>query len=289
MTGFGRGQSTKEGISVDIEVKTLNSRYREFNIKLPSELSYMEHSIINRLKESVERGKVNAVVNVDIDLVNTSDQPYNEKLLERTYLALQKSAQKLGASSDISIGQLLHIPDLFESKIESENVKKIKEELLLEALDQAAERLVNMRVDEGRELGRAMLGAIKKMEELLAEIEKMAPLRVEEARKRIHERISELLGNEQFDQERLELEVAILADKLDIEEEFVRLHSHFKFFREAVQSTQAGGRKLNFLTQEMNREINTIGSKSNNAQIQHLVVNMKEILEQVREQVQNVE
>jgi uncharacterized protein (TIGR00255 family) len=134
-----------------------------------------------------------------------------------------------------------------------------------------------------------MLGAIKKMEEMLAEIEKMAPLRVEEARKRIHDRISELLGNEQFDQERLELEVAILADKLDIEEEFVRLHSHFKFFREAVQSTDAGGRKLNFLTQEMNREINTIGSKSNNAQIQHLVVNMKEILEQVREQVQNVE
>lgn len=289
MTGFGRGQRSRDGINVQVEIKSLNSRYREFNTKIPSDVSYLEPLLINTLKEHLQRGKINMVINIDADTSQLGQQAFNKKLLVSTYKALQDTATELGASPEIDISQLLHIPTLFETGSESEDIKTVKEGLVQEALALAVERLKKMREDEGHELAQAMLGAVNQLEELQAKVEELAPLRVRDARTRLTERITDLLGNDQFDKERLELEIALLADKLDIEEEFVRLRSHIKFFREAVNGNEPGGRKLNFLTQEMNREINTIGSKSNSADIQHIVVHMKEILEQIREQVQNVE
>jgi len=289
MTGFGRSQRSIQGINVQVEIKTLNSRYREFNIKLPQEANYLEPAIINSLKGPLQRGKININIGIDVDTVSSSGALYNEQLLISTHQSLQKTAAEMGASTEIPIHSLLSIPGLFDSKVESEDTKKIKEDLVLESVEEACQRLIEMRTNEGNELAIALLAGAKSIEELLEQIEIQAPIRVEESKVKLHDRIAELLGNEQFDKDRLELEVAILIDKLDVHEEFVRLRSHIKFYREAVQGSLPGGRKLNFLTQEMNREINTIGSKANNAQIQHLVVNMKEILEQIREQVQNIE
>lgn len=289
MTGFGRSQRSDQGINVQVEIKSLNSRYREFNMKLPQEINYLEPAIINSLKGPLQRGKININIGIDIDATTSASALYNENLLKSTFKALQKTATEIGASTDISIHSLLNIPGLFDAKVESEDSKKIKEDLVIAAVEEACQRLIEMRTNEGNELAIAMLAGGKTIEELLEKIEEQAPQRIEESRIKLHNRIEELLGNDQFDKERLELEVAILIDKLDVQEEFVRLRSHLKFFREAVQGSLPGGRKLNFLTQEMNREINTIGSKANNAEIQHLVVNMKEILEQIREQVQNIE
>lgn len=289
MTGFGRSQRFDQGINVQVEIKSLNSRYREFNIKLPQEVNYLEPAIINSLKGPLQRGKININIGIDLDATSGSSTIYNEQLLKSTYHSLKKSAEELGIDTVIPIQSLLSIPGLFDTKVESEDSKKIKEELVLAAVKEACDRLIEMRTNEGNELAIALLAGGNAIEELLAKIEAQAPIRIEESRTKLHDRITELLGNEQFDKDRLELEVAILIDKLDVQEEFVRLRSHLKFFREAVQGSIPGGRKLNFLTQEMNREINTIGSKANNAEIQHLVVNMKELLEQIREQVQNIE
>lgn len=289
MTGFGRSQRSDQGINVQVEIKSLNSRYREFNMKLPQEINYLEPAIVNSLKGPLQRGKININIGIDVDAATSSNTIYNETLLKNTYKALQKSAKDLGASTEIPLQNLLSIPALFDSKAESEDTKKIKESLVLAAVEEACSNLIQMRTNEGNELAIALLAGGKSIEELLEKIEEQAPARIEESRIRLHDRIAELLGNEQFDKDRLELEVAVLIDKLDVQEEFVRLRSHLKFYKEAVQGSMPGGRKLNFLTQEMNREINTIGSKANNAEIQHLVVNMKEILEQIREQVQNIE
>lgn len=289
MTGFGRSQKSEKGISIQVELKSLNSRYREFNVKIPLELNYLENEIVSRLKSRIERGKINVTVQVEEDVQKSDSAPFNEELLKKTYLSLEQTARDLGIDSAISMGDLIHIPTLFETSSSSEDLQKVKESLALKATDEACTKLIEMRNNEGNELARAMLAGLKVIEENQALIEEKAPLRIEESRKRLHERIAELLGNEQFDKERLELEIAMLTDKLDVQEEFVRLSSHIKFFREAIQGSAPGGRKLNFLTQEMNREINTIGSKANNAEIQHLVVHMKEVLEQIREQVQNVE
>lgn len=289
MTGFGRSQKSEQGISIQVELKSLNSRYREFNVKMPQELNYLETEIISRLKKRIERGKINVTVQIELDSISSEDSLYNKELLKKTYNSLQETATELGLNAQINLGDLLRIPSLFESSSISEDLKKVKESLVLKATDEAAERLLQMRNNEGQELARAMLSGLKTIEELQQQVEEKSPFRIEDARKKLQDRIADLLGNEQFDKDRLELEIAILTDKLDIQEEFVRLTSHIKFFREAIQGSEPGGRKLNFLTQEMNREINTIGSKANNAEIQHLVVNMKELLEQIREQVQNVE
>lgn len=289
MTGFGRSQRSDQGINVQVEIKSLNSRYREFNMKLPQEINYLEPAIINSLKGPLQRGKININIGIDLDATTNASALFNEKLLKSTFKALQKTATDIGANTEIPIQSLLNIPNLFDAKVESEDTKKIKEDLVITAVEEACQRLIEMRTNEGNELAIAMLAGGKTIEELLEKIEEQAPLRIEESRTKLHNRIEELLGNDQFDKDRLELEVAILIDKLDVQEEFVRLRSHLKFFREAVQGSLPGGRKLNFLTQEMNREINTIGSKANNAEIQHLVVNMKEVLEQIREQVQNIE
>lgn len=289
MTGFGRGEAAENGISATVEIKSLNSRYLDLSIRLPQRLQDKELALKELVQKTINRGKLN--INVHIS-ESDSGEPHIEvdEVKVKAYARILGEVQKAaGIEGNLTVRNITGFGDVFITKEDDEETLAQKWAVALKALHKAIENLVSMRTQEGDQLKSDLIERIENIEANLKDIEKVTDGRVEEVRNKLRERIQQLFDDDNFDKERLETEVAVIADKMDITEEIVRMRAHLKFFIEAIEQPEPAGRRLNFLSQEMNRELNTIGSKANDSEIAHHVVRSKETLEQIREQVQNVE
>lgn len=289
MTGFGRGRAERNGVSVTVELKSVNSRFCEISVRGPRSLAEKELDLQNRIKESVARGRISAHVTVEQDPGQPFPAFVNLAAAETYRDLLQDLTRGLGIQDPVRLDHLLRFPEVLEKGDAAEPEVEVVWPVVSEALGTALEGLCAMRKREGEALAADLTSRLDSIEDDLGAVNERAPERITAARSRLHERIGEVLGDERVDRDRLEFEIALLADKLDVNEEAVRLESHIRLFREALASGEPVGRKLNFIAQEINREINTIGSKANDSSLAHVVVRMKEHLEKIREQVENVE
>jgi uncharacterized protein (TIGR00255 family) len=289
MTGFGRGEASENGITATVEIKSLNSRYLDLSTRLPQRLQDKELQVKELVQKSVHRGKLNITVYVSESEDDGPSITVDEKKAKGYANILNDLREIAGIKSPISLRDITQFGDVFMNQEEDEEVIEKKWEVAEQALNKAIEALLKMRTQEGDQLKKDLIDRIEFIDSNIEIITQETANRGDEARDKLLERIQSLIDDDKIEPERLELEVAILVDKMDVTEEIVRLRSHLKFFIEAVEQPEPAGRRLNFLTQEINRELNTIGSKANNSDIAQYVVKCKEALEQIREQVQNVE
>lgn len=289
MTGFGRGEATSEGISVTVETKSVNSRYLDVSLRLPQSIQDKELEFKEIIQERINRGKINVSVRINKAETGEPDVKINPKLVSGYKKLLDRLREAADISEEVTLKDLLQFNDIFISREEDEETLDLIWDLTCRATEEALNQLTEMRIQEGSQLEKDLIGRVNHINEKVEVIQELTKGRAEEARDKLLERIQGVIDNDLIDKERLELEVAVLVDKMDITEELVRVKSHIKFFREAVENEDSVGRRLNFLSQEMNREINTIGSKANSSEISQHVVHAKESLEQIKEQIQNVE
>lgn len=289
MTGFGRGEASENGIQVIVEIKTLNSRYLDISTRMPNTINDKELDMKELIQKKIRRGKVNIHVYVDKAEIGEPDITISPKLVKSYSRLLEQIRTVANISKPVEMSDLIKFDDIFIKRPEDE--KTIKKIWLLtsEATQQALNMVVRMREKEGNQLLNELKTQVNGISVQLNDIIRLSKKRAPDAMEKLRDRLSVLLKDDEVDSERLEQEVAILVDKMDIQEEVIRLQSHLKFFLEALGSSDSVGRRLNFLSQEINRELNTIGSKANDFEISHLVVYAKEKLEQIREQVQNIE
>jgi len=289
MTGFGRGEVSRDGINVSAEVRSVNSRYLDLTLRLPRSISQREKELKDIVRTFLNRGNLNITVKIAYDSNGAIPLKVNTAAAKSYYKLLNEIRKSVKIREQVKLEHLLTFSEVLEP-VEEEETDEREWELVQETVRQALENLNAMRSQEGSELAKDLEKRIHWMEGTLNEVEKLSKERIPEERKNLHERIAQLIEDKfVIDQNRLELEIALMVDKLDITEECVRYKSHNKFFLEALNKNEAAGRKLNFLVQEMNREANTIGSKSSDAVIAHMIIGLKEELEKIREQLQNIE
>jgi len=287
MTGFGKGSVATSKISIEAEVKSVNSRYLEVFIKLPQFLSHREYELRELIKDKIKRGKINISLQVKRDTTLNGNSAFDEEKL-KSYLKVLKQIKKAAnLSEEVKLEHLLNNKEFIASSdydLSEAEFNKVKK-----TVNTALNNLQIMKKNEGRELGKDLTKRIRFIEKHVDEIRNESKNSINDYYDKLKERISELLDDSKINEERLNLELAVIADKADITEERVRLKSHLKFFTECIKDEAEPGRKLNFLCQEMNREANTISSKSISTSITHKVVLIKEEIEKIREQIQNIE
>lgn len=289
MTGYGRGEASKNGLTVSVEIRSVNNRFLEVTTRLPRLLSQREKEIKDLIRGALSRGTVNVMVKLDQESGAKPPMKVNTSAAKSYYRLLNELRRSVKLREKVKLEHLLSFSDILEP-VDAEETDEKEWQLLRQGMTQALADLNEMRAQEGRELVKDLDRRIRWMNETLNSVEALSIQRIPDERKRLNERIVRLVEDKKvIDQNRLELEIALLADKLDVTEECVRFRSHNKFFLEALNGKDAAGRKLNFLVQEMNREANTIGSKANDPSLAHLVVSLKEELEKIREQLQNIE
>lgn len=289
MTGYGRAEVSKKDITATVEVRSVNSRFLEVTTRLPRTLSHRENDVKELVKGYVTRGKVSVQVSLAVETDGALPVKINVDAAKAYYKLLDRLRKEVKLKEPVNLSHLLQFSEVLEGAEENE-VGEREWQVVEQALHKAMKEFNVMRAKEGKELAKDLKKRIEWIDSTVDRIEQLSKERIPEERKRLQERIAQLLGDKTvIDQNRLELEIALLSDKLDVTEECVRYHSHNKFFLETMVKEEAAGRKLNFLVQEMNREANTIGSKSSDATIAHLVVQLKEELEKIREQLQNIE
>ena len=289
MTGYGKGEDENELYRFKTEIKSVNHRYNDISVKLPRQISYLEEDIKKKAKEKLLRGKIDIYINLEYLGESQTDIQIDKQLAKSYYNMLAELKENLDLEDEISLNNILNIPDIVKTKkreIDEENIW----ETLNNALNLALENIINMRKIEGVELKNDILSKVDMIEQYIDIIEERSPEVVIEYKVKLNERINELLDNDTvLDKERLSTDVAFFADKASIDEEIVRLKSHIKQLKLILEEDESIGRKLDFLIQEFNREINTIGSKSSDIIITSHVVNLKSEIEKIREQIQNIE
>lgn len=290
MTGYGRGDQSFEGLQVTVELRAVNNRYLDCTVKMPRAYIFAEDAMKARVQSAVGRGKVDVFVTMTHsggdDLVVT----VNEELA-KSYLDALKRLHELGGGrvkKDFRATDLARFPDVLTVEKQEEDSDLVKERLLA-VLDLAIVDFNSMREREGERLAADIMSRADTIETLLGEVEKLSPQTVADYRARLEGKMREVLQTVQIDESRLLTEAAIFADKVAVDEETVRLHSHLSQLRELLAAGGAVGRKLDFLIQEFNRETNTIGSKCSDLEVTRRVVDMKAEIEKIREQVQNLE
>ncbi len=289
MTGFGRGESQSKDIKFLVELKSLNHRYMDVSIKMPKLFTYLEEKIRQRIKDQVKRGRVEVFITYenlgDSEVKVTADMP-----LARHYLqALNELEEQLDITNDATVSLISKFPDVIRVEKQEMDEDEVSQ-CLLTGIENALTKLIEMRRVEGQQLKEDILKRLNIISGMLKEIAERSPHVVTEYRQRLTERIKEILEDGySLDDNRIIMEVALFADKSNITEELVRFESHIGQFHKAMDEDDSVGRKLDFLIQEMNREVNTIGSKANDLFITNIVVNIKSELEKMREQVQNIE
>ena len=288
MTGYGRGEAEVRGYEAVVELKSVNSRYCEVSLRSPKSLNAHEADIQRIIKQAFSRGRISAFAQVSDPTPDELPVRVNAKAVVAYRDLLETVRTSAGIEEPVRLDHILKHSDVFETDEMEEDLEAVWEATKL-ALDAACQGMTSMRLQEGLALKSELDERLDGIESKLREVERLAPQRVASSGERLRERLAEIIEEGRIDSERIEFEMAMLADKLDVREEVVRMDSHLGLFREAMASGEPVGRKMNFLSQEMNREINTIGSKSNDADMAHLVVGMKEELEKIKEQVENVE
>lgn len=288
MTGYGHYKYQDEQIHMDVEIKTVNHRYCDVYIRMPRQLSCFEDKIRSLITSRVSRGKVDVFLNWENLGEGVKEVVLDEGLAREYYDAMSKLAQEFQLRDDISSSSLARFPEILkvEKKEEnSETVWSIIEQVISGALDV----LISMREAEGEKLRESLLEICENIESYRLKIEEREPFVVDEYKEKLSSRIRELVDNDTVDEMRLAMEVAIFADKCSINEELIRLRSHLDQFHDILTMNGPIGKKLDFLLQEMNREVNTIGSKANDLDITRNVVELKNEIEKIREQIQNIE
>ena len=288
MTGFGRSTYENEGREYIVEIKSVNNRFNDVNIKMPRNLNYLEDKIRKQILSNISRGKVE----VSIQLNNNSDLGkkinLNPDIAKKYIEELKKLTQETSIIDNINIMDVAKFPDVLNIKIDEEAEEVIQKELFT-ALEGAINSFLDMRQKEGSKIKVDLENRIEVIKQKIEQISSISAGLVDEYIVKLETRIKELLKTDVVDQTRLAQEVVIYSDKCSVEEEITRLKSHISQFLNLLNENIAIGKKLDFLIQEMNRETNTIGSKANNLEITNLVVDIKTELENVREQIQNIE
>jgi uncharacterized protein (TIGR00255 family) len=287
MTGYGKSSSSKNKISAEVEVKSVNSRFSEISLRLPSVLSSYDYEIRELIKTKVQRGKLNVVIHFKKDGVENGFISVDSRKLAIQLSIIKKIKKAAGIKEDIKLEHLLNSKEIFISQ--DAELSKVEFDIIKSALIKALDKLIQMKKKEGAELSRDFSNRVDKISRKVSEIENDYRNSIEEYHNRLKQRIQELTENVEINEDRLNLELALIADRADITEECVRLKSHLKFFKQSLKNEKEPGKKLNFLCQEMNRETNTISSKSISTSIIHSSVLIKEEIEKIREQLQNIE
>lgn len=287
MTGFGRGKYEKDGRNYSIDIKSVNHKYSDIGIRMPRILNPFEDKIRKKMAESISRGKIDVFVNFEnySNIGNTIH--FNLELAKEYVKGLEELAKETGVEYDIDVMALAKMPEVL--KVEEDESEEILGKELMFALEEALKNFVEMREAEGQKLIEDMKKRIAWIEEKVNEIEKYSGTLVQEYMQKLESRVKELMDTKVADENRLAQEIVIFSDKSSIEEELTRLKSHIMQFRNFLKENSPIGKKFDFLIQEMNREINTIGSKANCLEITNRVIEVKTEIENIREQVQNVE
>jgi len=289
MTGFGRSEIAQVERKITVEIKAVNHRYCDITIKLPKKLNFFEAAIRNLLKQYIGRGKIDIYITYEDYTENNVCVKYNAELAREYYENLKKMSEEFGIENDISVSTLARFPDVFT--LEEQTIDETELwELVEEAIRTAAGRFVETRIAEGENLKKDLLNKLDYMLELVDFIEERSPMVVSEYRNKLYAKVSELLGDTKLDESVLATEITIYADKICVDEETVRLRSHIQNMKNIlVNDNDNVGRKLDFIAQEMNREANTILSKSGDLDITNKAIDLKTEIEKIREQVQNIE
>ena len=288
MTGFGRGEEARDGFACQVEVRSLNHRFLDVVLKLPRGLGLYEDTAKEIVRKHISRGRISLSVSLSSEQNSTLGLRIDTEAAQQYKHMLETLRDSLRLSGPITIDHLLH----FSEVLALENSVDLPEqawECVQGAIGKAVRDLNEMRRREGVEISADLTNRLRILDDSLDEIEARSAARRKEEFQKLYQRLQEYIATRELDPQRLELEVALLADRVDVTEECIRFRSHNKLFQEAMQDPESPGRKLNFLLQEMNREANTIGAKANDAAIAHLVVRIKEEVENLREQIQNIE
>lgn len=287
MTGFGSGRGDSGGEEVAVEVRAVNHKFCEVKVRLPRELAAMELDLVRQVKERLTRGGVE--VSVRRETARGAMAPQVDAALATEYaLAFREAGQRLGLPGEVTLGQVLAAEGVVTLEERAADLEAARA-AATQALGRALDSLTAMRRREGEALGRDLEARLRTLEGWLARVAASAPLSVEQQRARLQERVQELARGHVVDAARLATEVALFADRVDVTEELTRLRSHLTQMQALVAGREPAGRKMEFLVQEMHREVNTVGAKSQSAEIAAAVVEMKAEIERMREQVQNVE
>lgn len=290
MTGFGRGRYCDDLRTITVEIKAVNHRYLDIFVKMPRKYSFAEDSIKQIIKQYVHRGKVEVSVNVDNTGASDVDIKLNTSVAEKYYNALKELKDSFNLTDDISLSMMSKLPDVIQT-VQAEEDEEAFNNAISVATEAAAKDILKMREIEGAKLAEDLLMRADIVEKIRRDIEKRAPMIEHEYAEKFKERIEALLENKvEVPEDRVMLEAAVFADKANITEELVRLESHVIQLKEFMNtSDDSVGKKIDFLIQEMNREANTIGSKSNDKEITAMMLELKAEIEKIREQVQNIE
>ena len=288
MTGYGGAKGSAEGLSLSIELKSVNNRYLDVSVKLPRSFLFAEELIKAAVGRHISRGKVDVFVSVDSSASDDMVVRVNEPLLRGYMDALGAVAEKYGLENDMTLMSVCRLPEVLSTDRRELDNSALAEGLSA-ILEQALEEYDAMRLREGEKLRDDVLSRLDEISRLTGIVEEASPVTVAEYRARLEQKLREVLGSANIDESRILTEAAIFADKVAVDEEAVRLRSHVSQLRGLAEGDSPAGRKMDFLIQELNREANTIGSKCQNADIAHVVVGLKAEIEKIREQIQNVE
>lgn len=288
MTGYGRTQKVLNGRDILIEIRSVNHRYYEYSSRIPRTYNYIDEKLKVLLKQKISRGKVD--VNVSINNIEGRDTAIaiNKGVAEGYVNALRSVAEEFNLKDDITLSKLIKLPDIFNVQKAPDDEEQVWNDVS-EVATEAIEKFVEMREKEGVKLYNDVLEKTSLILEMVGKVEELSPITTENYRNRLYQKLNEILNGKDFDQQRIITEAAVFAEKIAVDEETVRLRSHISQLVDLLESGDAIGRKLDFIVQEMNREVNTIGSKAQDLNITKLVVDMKAELEKIREQIQNIE
>lgn len=288
MTGYGRSEINLDDAQIHVEMRSVNHRFSEVSIRMPRELYSYEDAVKKKVLNHVRRGRIDVFITLESQ-VSPSLLQVNWDLANQYYSIAREMGEKFKISGELSLKDMMTLPEVVRIE-ESETQIELYQGPLLQAVEEAALLLKEMRRREGETLAEDLSKRIKYMKEVLHNLKGVAPKVADAYREKIQQRVEEYIGNQaQVDEGRLLNEVAIFSERADITEEMIRLDSHFSQFQQILQEEEPIGRKLDFLVQECHREINTIGSKSNHLEISQMVILLKSELEKVKEQVQNIE
>jgi len=288
MTGFGRERMVLNGRDILIEIKSVNHRYSELTVKVPRAYSYIEEPLKKLIHSSISRGKTELTVSITNEAACDTVVNVNLSIAQGYINALKEANNILGLMNDLSLSQIMNLPDVFNvSKAEDDEDGILNDVKQVAAA--ASEKFLSMRECEGMKLSADVCGRLSVIEKMVKRIEKRSPEITENYRNRLYARLSEILGDSSIDEQRILTEAAIFSEKTAVDEETVRLLSHISQFRDLIANENIIGRKLDFIVQEMNREANTIGSKAQSLDITKIVIDIKSEIEKIREQIQNIE
>lgn len=287
MTGFGKASLEKNSRKYQVEIKSVNHRYLDISVKMPRTISFLEEEVKKEISKYVKRGKIDVYITFENNSLEGRKIKINTELAKEYIKELKKLAKEESLLSDLQVNDIAKYPDVLKIQEDGED-EKIKEELI-EVVAKATESLMKMKKSEGEKIAEDLRKRLEKIQEKVNETSKFSTGLIEEYVVKLKERIKQILKEQEIDETRLAQEVVIYADKCSIEEEITRLNSHILQCKELLNENKSVGKKIDFIIQEMNRETNTIGSKSNNLGITNNVIDLKTEIEDMREQTQNIE